>query len=107
MIQASGYELGRTVRIESGRIHREAEFAYRFGVTHGAGAVEVPASALVTDGEHQYVYFQTSPGTFARREVVAGSAHDGRVPILRGVQSGDTIVVEGAILLDNQISLND
>lgn len=79
----------------------------RFGVSHGAGAVEVPASALVTDGEHQYVYYQTKPGTFTRREVVAGSVHDGRVPILRGLQSGDTIVVEGAILLDNQISLND
>lgn len=79
----------------------------RFGVSHGAGAVEVPASALVTDGEHQYVYYQARPGTFTRREVVAGYVHDGRAPILRGLQSGDTIVVEGAILLDNQISLND
>jgi RND family efflux transporter MFP subunit len=78
----------------------------RFGVTHGAGAVEVPASALVTDGEHQYVYVQSKPGTFTRQEVVAGSAHDGRVPVVRGLQAGDTVVVEGAILLDNQISLN-
>jgi RND family efflux transporter MFP subunit len=78
----------------------------RFGVTHEAGAVEIPASGLVTDGERQFVYLQSQPGTFLRREVVAGSVHDGRAPILKGLQSGDTIVVEGAILLQNQIGLN-
>jgi multidrug efflux pump subunit AcrA (membrane-fusion protein) len=79
----------------------------RFGVTHGTGSVEIPAAGLVTDGERQFVYLQTQPGTFTRREVIAGSVHDGRAPILKGLQTGDTIVVEGAILLENQIALNE
>lgn len=79
----------------------------RFGVSHPGNSVEVPATSLVSDGEHQYVYLQTRPGTFTRREVVAGSVHDGRVPILKGLAVGDTVVVEGAILLDNQVALND
>jgi len=78
----------------------------RFGVTHKAGTVEVPASALVSDGEHQYVYLQGDQGRFTRTEVVAGSAHDGMVPVLSGLRGGETVVIEGAILLDNQMALS-
>lgn len=78
----------------------------RFGAAHNSGTVEVPASALVTDGEHQYVYVQADEGRFSRREVVAGSSHDGMVPVLSGLRGGETVVEEGAILLDNQMVLS-
>jgi membrane fusion protein, heavy metal efflux system len=68
-------------------------------------SVEVPASALVTDGAHEYVYVQATPGEFSRREVIAGSARDGSVPILGGLHRGEVVVQEGAILLENQIAL--
>ncbi len=78
----------------------------RFGAAHKTGSVEVPASALVTDGEHQYAYVQADQGRFTRREVVAGSAHDGRVSVLSGLKAGETVVEEGAILLENQLALS-
>ncbi len=78
----------------------------RFSVQQPQPALEIPASAIVSDGEHQYVYVQDKPGHFVRREVVAGSAHEGRMPIMKGLQPGETIVQEGAILLDNQIEIS-
>jgi RND family efflux transporter MFP subunit len=77
----------------------------RFSVQQPQANVEIATTAIVSDGEHQYVYVQDSPGHFTRREVVAGSAHEGRMPILRGLSPGETIVEDGAILLDNQIQI--
>lgn len=78
----------------------------RFSVSPPAGSVEIAASALVTDGAKQFVYVQSAEGRFTRREVVAGSAREGQVPILRGLAPGELVVEEGAILLDNQIALS-
>lgn len=77
-----------------------------FEVPPRPGAVEVEASALVTDGRRHYVYVQEEDGGFARREVVAGSVTDGMVQVLRGLRVGETIVAEGAILLDNELALS-
>jgi RND family efflux transporter MFP subunit len=78
----------------------------RFAVQREGTTTEIPASAIVSDGEHQYVYVQDAPGHFRRREVIAGSAHEGRMPVIRGLDAGETIVEEGAILLDNQIDIS-
>jgi len=69
-------------------------------------AVEIAASAIVTDGARQYVYVQDPQGRFARRTVVTGPAHEGRVVVLEGLARGETVVEEGAILLDNQLALS-
>jgi len=77
----------------------------RFALAARAASLEVPATALVSDGERQYVYVQSGQGRFARREVVTGPAHEGRVPVLSGLSRGETVVEDGAILLDNQMAL--
>lgn len=77
----------------------------RFAVASRTASLEVPATALVSDGERQYVYVQSGQGRFARREVVTGPAHEGRVPVLSGLSRGETVVEDGAILLDNQMAL--
>jgi RND family efflux transporter MFP subunit len=77
----------------------------RFKIDLPANAVEVAASALVSDGARQYVYVEEAPGKFVRREVVAGPVRDGSVAISEGLKPGETVVVEGGILLDNQIEL--
>ena len=77
----------------------------RFATTARAGTVEVPTTALITDGARQYVYVRDEKGRFARREIVAGPARDGRVPVFTGLTPGETIVAEGGLLLDNQIVL--
>jgi RND family efflux transporter MFP subunit len=77
----------------------------RFTAAARPGAVEVPAAALVSDGDHQYVYVQEARGRFVRRGVVAGSTHGGLTPVLSGLKAGEALVEEGAILLDNQVNL--
>jgi cobalt-zinc-cadmium efflux system membrane fusion protein len=78
----------------------------RFQVKPPEKSCEVAASALVSDGAKQYVYVQSERGRFTRRDVTAGSVHEGKVPILKGLAAGEVVVEEGAILLDNQIALS-
>ncbi|HEX2732855.1 MAG TPA: efflux RND transporter periplasmic adaptor subunit [Polyangiaceae bacterium] len=70
-----------------------------------AGTVEISASALVSDGEDQYVYVQGQDQSFGRRSVTAGSVHQGKIPIYSGLKAGDVVVQNGGVLLDNQIQL--
>jgi RND family efflux transporter MFP subunit len=77
----------------------------RFATKAVEDGVEIAASALVSDGSHQYVYVQGEKGQFTRREIAAGPAHEGRVPVARGLKSGEVVVEEGALLLDNQIAI--
>jgi RND family efflux transporter MFP subunit len=77
----------------------------QFMTAASPGAVEIAATALVTDGEQQYVYVRDSDGPFARREVVAGPVRRGKVLILSGLRAGETVAESGASLLDNQIAL--
>jgi RND family efflux transporter MFP subunit len=69
------------------------------------GSVDVAANAVVTDGAHQFVYVQDGDDRFVRREVVAGTVSDGRVPVLKGISVGEKVVEDGALLLDNQLQL--
>ena len=77
----------------------------RFEGTHPEGTVDIAASAIVSNGSHQYVYVQDEKGALARRDVVVGSVREGRVPVMQGLKVGENVVEEGAILLDNQIAL--
>lgn len=77
----------------------------RFEVALDRGTTEVDASALVSDGAVQHVYVETEPGTLSKRKVVAGPLRDGKVAILDGLADGETVVVQGGILLDNHIQL--
>jgi len=70
-----------------------------------AGTLEIPTSALVSDGSHQYVYVATGNGRFERRSVVAGPSRDDRLLVFKGLTNGETVVEQGAVLLDNQIAL--
>jgi membrane fusion protein, heavy metal efflux system len=78
----------------------------RFLTTPTPGTVEIAATALVSDGPKQYAYVLESPGHFVKRSIVAGSERDGRVVVLSGLKANETVVEQGAVLLDNQIDLS-
>jgi cobalt-zinc-cadmium efflux system membrane fusion protein len=69
---------------------------------NGAPAVTVPVGAvLIAGGRRSIVYVEQAEGTFARREVVVGSATDGdHVQVSAGLTPGERIVTHGALLLD-------
>jgi RND family efflux transporter MFP subunit len=66
----------------------------------------LPASAVLSDGARSYVYVHRD-GTLKRRTVVIGPATGGDVRVLSGLEPGEEVVVRGAILLDNQLQLED
>ncbi|HEX3762178.1 MAG TPA: efflux RND transporter periplasmic adaptor subunit, partial [Kofleriaceae bacterium] len=70
-------------------------------------AVTLPASAVLSDGAKSYVYRQEPDGALRRHDVTVGTASAGTVPVIAGVQSTDQVVLSGAILLDNQIQLDN
>ena len=72
-----------------------------------AAKVSLPASAVMSDGATSYVYIKAANGELQRRNVTVGGVSGGIVPVLDGVQVGEDVVVQGAILLDNQIQLDN
>jgi Cu(I)/Ag(I) efflux system membrane fusion protein len=73
----------------------------------GAGrtALMVPATAVIDRGQQQFVWVEVSPGTFAPRQVTAGARTPDRVEILSGLAAGESVVVEGAFLIDSESQL--
>jgi membrane fusion protein, heavy metal efflux system len=70
-------------------------------------AVTLPASAVLSDGARSYVYRQEPDGALRRRDITVGSASAGTVPVIAGLSPTDQVVLSGAILLDNQIQLDN
>ena len=64
-----------------------------------ATGILVPASAVIHEGNEAHVFVSKGNGHFQRREVKLGRAVDNSVEILSGVNAGDSIVSEGALLL--------
>ncbi len=69
--------------------------------------VSLPSSAVMSDGAQTYVYVKDKSGALKKRTVIAGSASGGKMPILEGLEPGEQVVMQGAILLDNQIQLDN
>lgn len=58
--------------------------------------VHVPQSALVRNGDRQFVFVARGPGRFERRAVSAIELLDGSAMLTSGVEVGDPVVVRGA-----------
>ncbi len=64
-----------------------------------ASMTVVPYAALVQDGERTVVFVEQAPGHFVERDVTVGKRAGDVVRIIDGVSPGDSIVVDGAMLL--------
>jgi len=62
----------------------------------------VPRSAIVQEYGKAVVFVERAPGQFERRDITPGSATGNNVPIMAGVQAGDRVVVDGAVLLKDR-----
>lgn len=61
------------------------------------GVVTVPVSALTDEQGLNFVYIQTDPTCYERREVVIGQTDGERVEIKSGLKDGEKVVTEGAV----------
>ena len=68
-----------------------------------SAGIEVPTKAVFLKGEAHYIYREDSPGRFSRQAVKVGAERGGRIVVTDGVKSGDRIVSDGCLLLE-QIS---
>ena len=59
----------------------------------------VPPGAVIEAGGRSVVFVESSPGRFDERAVVAGKTAGGLTRIVSGVKPGETVVVDGAMLL--------
>ena len=69
-------------------------------------AVALPATAVMSDGARSYVYVKEHDA-LVHRDITIGTPSDGKVPVLSGLAPNEQVVVQGAILLDNQIQLDN
>jgi cobalt-zinc-cadmium efflux system membrane fusion protein len=62
----------------------------------------VPAKAVFSEGDKSFVYVRVPGDRFVRREVEIALESSARVRILRGLQSGEWVVTDGATLLSQE-----
>jgi len=70
-----------------------------------AKGVVVPDSAVMDTGRRKVVFLGRSGGRFEPREVEVGLRDKGKAQILRGVESGDLVVIRANFLLDSESRL--
>jgi len=59
----------------------------------------VPSTAIVQEYGHTLVFLERGPGKFERRQVSTGVQVGPMVAVARGVEGGDRVVTDGAVLL--------
>jgi RND family efflux transporter MFP subunit len=62
-------------------------------------ALTVPYNALIEEQGNFFVYVQVTPELFEKREVKTGTTDGVRVEITNGLESGERIITNGAILV--------
>jgi len=66
--------------------------------------VQVPNSAIVTRGVYAFVFVETGPGAFERRQVQMLTRGSESSFVGEGLRGGERVVVTGALLLDPELS---
>ena len=94
----------RTVKVQA--VLRNPDGRFRpemYGSIHHvestASMTVIPYAALVQDGERTVVFVEQAPGQFVERDVTVGKRAGDVVRIIDGLSPGDSIVVDGAMLL--------
>ncbi|MDO9287652.1 MAG: efflux RND transporter periplasmic adaptor subunit [Thermodesulfovibrionales bacterium] len=65
--------------------------------------IAVPEEAVLIDGTKRYVFIQTAPDKFQRRDIEAGRTLGGRLEVTLGLKEGETVAVKGAFILKSEL----
>jgi membrane fusion protein, heavy metal efflux system len=69
-------------------------------------AIAIPDAAVLRNDENEpFVYVESSPGQFGRRQVQIGQSEAGHTQILSGLSSGEKVVADGSLFLQFANSL--
>lgn len=61
--------------------------------------IVVPATAVIQNGHATFVFVETQPGKYQRRDVTLGTTHTDSDEVASGLNDGDKVVTTGAELL--------
>src|SRR5262249_51896343 len=94
----------RTVKVRAEMDNTSAHFRPEmFGSVHHIDSMEptpiLPVGAVIQGGGQRVVFVEVGPGRFQQTEVTVGKRKGDVVPLLNGVQAGERVVVDGAMLL--------
>ena len=93
----------RSELVNPDRILRPEMFAsFRIFVSEGQIYPSIKIESVIREGERSFVYVEVKKQEFQRRPVVLGQEENGRVAVLDGLKTGDTVVGRGAIFIDNE-----
>lgn len=68
-----------------------------------AGEIWLPVTAvLLKEGGKRIVYVEAVPGKFMPREIEVTDERGGKVRVLKGLQTGERVVMRGALLVDRE-----
>jgi cobalt-zinc-cadmium efflux system membrane fusion protein len=65
--------------------------------------IAVPEEAVVVDGTMRYVFIQTAPDKFQRRDIEAGRTLGSWLEVKSGLKEGEPIAVKGAFILKSEL----
>jgi cobalt-zinc-cadmium efflux system membrane fusion protein len=73
-------------------------------LNEGASALAVPAEAVIYEGEQAHVWVADPVSHLIRsRPIRAGGSANGRVEVLSGLAPGESVVVRGALFVDQAV----
>jgi cobalt-zinc-cadmium efflux system membrane fusion protein len=61
--------------------------------------IKVPATAVIQNGQQSFVFVQSAPGKYDRRNVTLANTGTETDDVSQGLNDGDTVVSQGAELL--------
>lgn len=71
---------------------------------NGHNALQVPNTALITEGLYSFVFVETAPGALEKRRVaLAGQGREQSV-VSAGLKAGERVVTTGALLLNSELA---
>jgi cobalt-zinc-cadmium efflux system membrane fusion protein len=98
----------RSVKVQAEMDNRDGRFRPEmFGSIHHVESTAlmtvIPFGAVVQDGNRTVVFVEQSPGRFQKRSVSIGKRAGNIVRVVSGVKPGDSIVVDGVMLLEGLV----
>ncbi len=66
-------------------------------------AIAVPQDAVLMDGEVRYVFVQTAPDRFKRKDIKVGRTFGKKIEVIDGLKEGDTVVGKGSFVLKSEL----
>jgi membrane fusion protein, heavy metal efflux system len=99
----------RTVKVQAELDNRTGRFRPEmYGSIHHVEATAptavIPAAAVMQDGNRSVVFVDGGHGRFEERTISVGKPVGQRVRVLNGVRAGDSVVVDGVMLLKGLVA---